>query len=532
MTASASPASVRLRASSPARRKLLPVLAGLLLSGTAHAALFQGAVKEARYGLGVDSVKIHLAGSGAAVYSDAAGRFSFSTVAIAAQGPRPEVLWLARSKTIAWSGIRGNVSIRISDAKGRVERRFESRPNEAGCFLAAGMAPGIRFISVRAMGKRLAWTWYDLEGAASAPGGTAGGSAQAGLPGGLDAVFNLADGGAQDAGAFNGGAAKSGKAKTAAATDTLIFERKGFTALRRPVTGGESGMDLKLERTPIRVLIVDGMSNHDWRQTTKVVKAIYARSGFFSVDVSTAPSTTGASAWSAWNPRFKDYEAVVMNYNSGDMAGSLRWPAAKETELQEFVKDGGGLYALHAANNTFPDWADYNKMIAVGWRGKSFGYAIQVDSLGTPKRIAPGTGDGTSHGNRVDVPVRLVNAHPIHKGLPPVFLASDLEIYRYARGPAENCEVISYAFDGPASGGSNAYWPIELMITYGSGKVYNSTMGHLWPGEIQPDAVKDAAFQTTLIRATEWLARREVFQPVPAAFNTSSKIEYQNLDLP
>jgi type 1 glutamine amidotransferase len=385
------------------------------------------------------------------------------------------------------------------------------------------------------MGKRLAWIWYDLDGAATTPGGISrGGPAQAGLPGGLDAAYAL------DASGFSGprggmGAAKAGigaSASAAAATDTLIFERKGFTVLKRPVSGSESAMDLKLERTPIRILIIDGMSNHDWKQTTKVVKAIYARSGFFSVDVSTAPATTGATAWSAWTPRFKDYEAVVMNYNSGDMGGSLRWPAAKETELQDFVKDGGGLYALHAANNSFPDWADYNKMIAVGWRGKSFGHAIQVDSLGTPKRIAPGTGDGTSHGNRVDVPVRLVNAHPIHKGFPRVLMTSDLEIYRYARGPAENFEVISYAFDGPASGGSNAYWPIELMITYGKGKVYNSTMGHLWPGEIQPDAVKDVAFQTMLIRTTEWLARREVFQPVPAAFNTASKIEYQTLVLP
>ncbi len=517
------------------------VLAGSLLASPARPALFQGRITEVRYGMGIDSVKIHLAGSGAAVYSDTAGRFSVSTEpsAIAADAARPEVLWLAQSKSIAWSGIRGTISIRISDARGRVERRFESGPDQAGRFNASGMRPGIHFISARAMGRSVAWIWYDLEGAASAASGTAHtGLAMAGLPGGQDAAYVLNGPGSREAmGAARAMGAKAGAAKAAAGgaageSDTLVFERRGFVVLKRPVTGSETALDLKLERTPIRVLIVDGMSNHDWKQTTKAVKAIYARSGFFSVDVSTAPSTGSAAAWQAWTPRFKDYEAVVMNYNSGDARGSLRWPAGKETELQDFVRDGGGLYALHAANNSFPDWAEYNKMIAQGWRDKLFGYAIQVDSSGTPKRIAPGIGDGTSHGNRVDVPIRLVNAHPIHKGFPRVLMATDLEIYRYARGPAEDFEVISYAFDGPASGGSNAYWPIELMIDYGRGKVYNSTMGHLWPGEIQPDAVKDAAFQTTLIRATEWLARREVFQPVPAVFNTASKPVYQELDMP
>ena len=40
---------------------------------------------------------------------------------------------------------------------------------------------------------------------------------------------------------------------------------------------------------PIRVLIVDGFSNHDWKQTTAVTKWILENSGLFTVDVSTVP---------------------------------------------------------------------------------------------------------------------------------------------------------------------------------------------------------------------------------------------------
>ena len=37
---------------------------------------------------------------------------------------------------------------------------------------------------------------------------------------------------------------------------------------------------------PIPVLIVDGFSNHDWQQTTKVTKWILEESGRFKVDIS------------------------------------------------------------------------------------------------------------------------------------------------------------------------------------------------------------------------------------------------------
>ncbi len=42
----------------------------------------------------------------------------------------------------------------------------------------------------------------------------------------------------------------------------------------------------------IRVLIVDGFSNHDWRQTTALLGGVLAAGGRFDVAVSTAPDHT------------------------------------------------------------------------------------------------------------------------------------------------------------------------------------------------------------------------------------------------
>ena len=48
---------------------------------------------------------------------------------------------------------------------------------------------------------------------------------------------------------------------------------------------------------PIRVLIVDGYSNHDWRQTTALIRGFLEPTGLFAITVSTAPPTTDAPGW-------------------------------------------------------------------------------------------------------------------------------------------------------------------------------------------------------------------------------------------
>jgi hypothetical protein len=47
----------------------------------------------------------------------------------------------------------------------------------------------------------------------------------------------------------------------------------------------------------IHLLIVDGFSNHDWRQTTSLLRGILDRTGLFEVAVCTAPETAGDPAW-------------------------------------------------------------------------------------------------------------------------------------------------------------------------------------------------------------------------------------------
>jgi len=79
--------------------------------------------------------------------------------------------------------------------------------------------------------------------------------------------------------------------------------------------------------TGIRVLVVDGFSNHDWRHTTSPIRQILGAPGLFAVDVSTAPPSKESPGWDAWWPELADYDVVIQNGNS--LGGGSTWPAAR-----------------------------------------------------------------------------------------------------------------------------------------------------------------------------------------------------------
>lgn len=194
----------------------------------------------------------------------------------------------------------------------------------------------------------------------------------------------------------------------------------------------------------------------------------------------------------------------------------IRWPEHVERSLEEYVNSGGGLYILHSSNNAFADWDKYNVMIGLGWRSEKEGVALQIDEYGEIVEIPVGEGKSTYHGPRNDEVIHIYTDHPINKGFPGAWLTPDMELYKFARGPARNLTVLSYATDDET--GIN--WPVEWVVAYGEGRVYNSSMGHLWEGQTYPVSYRCVGFQTTMIRAAEWLAKGNVTYNVPGSFPT------------
>jgi type 1 glutamine amidotransferase len=292
-----------------------------------------------------------------------------------------------------------------------------------------------------------------------------------------------------------------------------------FTLLGLTLLNGGSLCLIAETPSPIRVLIVDGYSNHDWRRTTKLLTKLMESTGRFVVSVSTAPTSTTAMATSSWQPPFSQHDVVIQTCN--DLHGGPSWPRPVQQALEDFVRNGGGLLVFHAANNAFLDWPEYDRMIGLGWRPQQRGWAVAVNSDGSLLRFPPGEGRRTTHGPRGERVVVRLGAAALHTGLPACWKTPQLEIYQYPRGAAENLVILSYAYDSA----SGLNWPIEWTVAYGRGHVYGSTFGHIAVGDGQTEALRCVGVQTVLIRALQWLAQREPDWPVPTDFPDESTVQ-------
>lgn len=260
----------------------------------------------------------------------------------------------------------------------------------------------------------------------------------------------------------------------------------------------------------VRVLILDGQNNHKWRETTPVLEQIYGTDDRFEVEVSTSPDQKAPDAeWDQWRPDFSKFDVVVSNYN-GEM-----WPGEVRAAFVEFVKNGGGLVVVHAANNAFPMWPEYNEMIGLGgWGGrteKSGPYVYYKDDKLVVDR-SPGRGGG--HGPQHEfLVVNRAPEHPVTEGMPKKWLHTKDELYDTLRGPAKNMTVLASA----PSQKSNRGEPMLMALTYGEGRVFHTTLGHA------VYSMQCRGFYDTLLRGTEWAAEGEVTLDWSDDFPTAEK---------
>lgn len=260
---------------------------------------------------------------------------------------------------------------------------------------------------------------------------------------------------------------------------------------------------------PMKALIVDGQNNHgNWPQTTEMMKSYLEQSGLFQVDVArTAPQGTDPN----YAPKFSDYNVVISNYNGAN------WPEATQKSFEEYVRNGGGFVVIHAADNAFSDWPEYNKMIGLGgWGGRNeksgpYVYLDKDEKLVRNTENGPGGHHGSQHPFHVIV---RDGEHPITAGVPRVWLHSQDELYDFLRGPGENMKILATAFADPKQGGSGRHEPMLMVLEYGKGRVFHTPMGH---GNISQECV---GFITLFVRGSEWAATGKVTTKVPEDFPT------------
>jgi len=265
----------------------------------------------------------------------------------------------------------------------------------------------------------------------------------------------------------------------------------------------------------LKAMIVTGQNNHDWKASSPIFKQILEDSGVFKADLATSPDKGGDM--STFNPQFKDYDVVVLDYN-GDM-----WNEATRQAFLEYVKNGGGVVVIHAADNAFAGWDEYNKIIGLRWGGnEKTGPYVRFRNGKVVRDMTPGSagGHGPQHAYQV---INRVTDHPITKGLPEKWMHAKDELYSSLRGPAENLIVLSTAYADPETGGTGEHEPVLFTIRYGKGRVFHDVLGHVG-GSYPPPAVECAGFIVTLQRGAEWAATGKVTQPLPKDFPTADRV--------
>jgi len=270
---------------------------------------------------------------------------------------------------------------------------------------------------------------------------------------------------------------------------------------------------------PIAALIVDGESGgpyHDWRKVTAALAYMLRDAGLFEVSVVTAPRADGEL--DAFAPNFSAYAVVILNYDAPDE----RWPASLKASFESYVRRGGGLVTVHAADNAFPGWRAYNEMLGVGgWRGREETAGPYWYYRGDELVADTTKGPAGSHGLRVPFAVKVRDStHPIMRGLPQVFIHGDDELYARLRGPG-HMTVLATAYSDPANSGSGHDEPVLMVLQYGKGRVFHTTFGH----DIR--ALSSADFPVLLQRGAEWAATGDVTQPAPATFPTADAPSYR-----
>lgn len=273
----------------------------------------------------------------------------------------------------------------------------------------------------------------------------------------------------------------------------------------------------------IPVMLLTGESAgayHDWHATTPALKAILDEAGIFDVHVVTTPNwqKEPGGVLTNFHPDWSRYRAIVMNYDAPDG----RWPKSLENSFAQYVRNGGGLVIVHAADNAFPEWKAYNEMIGVGgWRGRNetagphwFYKDGKLESSDAP-------GCAGRHGRRIPFLVKVRDPNnPIMRGLPAEWMHQGDELYANLRGPGKNMTVLATAYSSPSNDGTGLNEPELMVIRYGKGRVFHSTWGHDVMGLSSVDEI------VTLQRGTQWAATGKVTIPVPQNFPTAHSVSY------
>jgi type 1 glutamine amidotransferase len=226
---------------------------------------------------------------------------------------------------------------------------------------------------------------------------------------------------------------------------------------------------------PLRVLILSGANNHDWRATTPVLMAALEAGGLCQVVVTENPASLRPNDLAG-------LDVVLSNFNTfGKKEAGFVWDPEMRAAFIAWIRQGHGFVAVHAGSSVFYDWPEFQALAGTSW-GRTSRHAKKHPS-GVVIRPA---------------------IHAITAGL------ADFETHdEFWEGSvlAAGATVLATAAPKVEFGGSGKPEPIALATTLGAGRGFTLLLGH------DAAAMKHEGFIRLLRRGTEWAASGAVSSP-------------------
>ena len=237
------------------------------------------------------------------------------------------------------------------------------------------------------------------------------------------------------------------------------------------------------------VLLITGANNHHWEFTSRILAEALEASGKFRVVTTESPDEYLA------NEDLGRFDAFVLDYNGP------RWGEPAETRFVDAVRGGTGVVVVHAANNAFPGWTEYEQIVGHLWR------------------------EGTGHGRLHPFDVELIDRdHPITQGMRDIEAHLDELYHDLVNVQGTSHRVLAVAHSSKESGGTGEREPMIMVGQFGAGRVFHTALGHVWRGnKLSRETVRDARFQDLVQRGTEWAATGAVTSQVSAPNTLSEK---------
>lgn len=228
-------------------------------------------------------------------------------------------------------------------------------------------------------------------------------------------------------------------------------------------------------RGKIKVLLLSGSNNHNWKKTTPAIRDILLESDLFEVEITEKPDLINAGLLS-------QYQLILSNWNDFPNQ-KCTWSVETKTAITDFVEEGGGIVFIHSASSAHTDWKKYQEISGASW------------------------GTNTRHGKVAPFEVKLKDVnHPITKGMSDFWISDELwvEMNNY-----NTCNVLGEAYASESNNGSGEMEPVMFEGKFGKGRSFNLILGH------DEQVMKNIGFQTLLLRGAEWSATGKVKQKVP-----------------